>query len=186
MAARASRWLVLIVALCFVYDLGRSVLWQQEQPAQRLSPPDQKQILVSGLGPASDGIHQNNDAQKLLNVILLTKYQVLPAVQKILNDNSWFEDGRMLLFRCEGEDVVDLTLGWMPAAMRMTLGIPLQVSRMTEADWQDLPGIGQATARLIESDRQKNGEFSSFAQLKRINGIGEKRLEQWRTYFTSE
>lgn len=185
MAARAGRWLVLILALCFVSDLGRSVLWQQEQPAQRLSAP-QKQILVRGLGPVSDGIHQNNDARKMLGAILLTNLSVAPSVQEILNDISWFEDGRLLLFRCEGERVVNLSLGWMPAAMRMTLGIPLQVARMTEADWQDLPGIGAATARLIEFERQINGEISSLAQLKHVNGIGEKRIEQWRPYFVTD
>lgn len=186
MAARTSRWLVLILALCFVYDLGQSVLWQKEPLAQRLSPVDQSHILVRGLGPARDGIHQNNDAQQTISVILLTNLSIPPSVREILNDNSWFEDGRMLLFRCEGGRVVDLSLGWMPAALRMTLGIPLKVTRMTAADWQDLPGVGPTTAQHIESERQKNGDFNSLAQLKRVNGIGEKRLDQWRPYFSTE
>jgi competence protein ComEA len=186
MAARASRWLVLILILCFFYDLGRSVLWQQEQPAPPFPLEHQRQILVRGLGSAIDGIHQNNDAWKMLDAILLTNLTFAPPVLEILNDISWFEDGRLLLFRCEGERVVSLSLEWMPAAMRMTLGIPLKMARMTEADWQDLPGIGPATAQRIELERQKSGEIYSLAQLKRINGIGEKRLEQWRPYFVSE
>jgi len=183
MAARASRWLVLILALCFFYDLGRTFLWQQESPAPLLSAAPQTRILVSGLGSAYDGIHQNNDAQQALSAILLTKFRISPSVEKILNDNRWFEDGRLLAFQCEGRRVLRLSVGWMPAALRMTLGIPLHVARMTEADWQDLPGIGPSLAQRIELERQKNGEFTSFAQLTRVSGIGDKRLEQWRPFF---
>jgi competence protein ComEA len=54
---------------------------------------------------------------------------------------------------------------------------------MVGDDWQALPGIGPKLAERIEVDRQKNGEFASLEDLKRVSGIGKKRIEAWRIFF---
>jgi hypothetical protein len=36
---------------------------------------------------------------------------------------------------------------------------------------------------MIEIDRQKNGSFAEFSALKRVKGIGPKKLEAWQEYF---
>lgn len=43
-----------------------------------------------------------------------------------------------------------------------------------------LPGIGEATAAKIVSDRQANGAFKDVNDLKRVAGIGDKKLEGLR------
>ncbi len=43
-----------------------------------------------------------------------------------------------------------------------------------------MSGIGEALAKRIVDDREKNGAFSSVDDLTRVSGIGEKKLEGFR------
>ena len=43
-----------------------------------------------------------------------------------------------------------------------------------------LPGIGEATAVKIVSDREANGAFAAIEDLKRVSGIGDKKFEALR------
>ena len=42
----------------------------------------------------------------------------------------------------------------------------------------ELPGVGEATARAIIEDREANGPFSSPEDIMRVSGIGEKKFER--------
>ncbi len=83
----------------------------------------------------------------------------------------------------EPTENIEVKRGWMKASQRMVLRIPLQLETMTADDWLALPGIGPKLAARIEADRQKNGVCSSFRELKRVSGIGPKRLEAWEKFF---
>ncbi len=48
-----------------------------------------------------------------------------------------------------------------------------------------LPGIGETLAQEIINYRQTHGPFTSVDQLKEVNGIGEKRLEDIRSLVTT-
>ncbi|REK59873.1 MAG: hypothetical protein C6W55_00605 [Thermobacillus sp.] len=52
------------------------------------------------------------------------------------------------------------------------------INRATEAEWDELPGIGPAKARAIVEDRERNGPFRSIDDLARVKGIGPKLLER--------
>ena len=57
------------------------------------------------------------------------------------------------------------------------------------ADMQELmtvKGIGEATAEKIILYREENGSFETVDELIEINGIGEKKLEQFRPYVVVE
>jgi competence protein ComEA len=58
---------------------------------------------------------------------------------------------------------------------RMVLGIPLDISAMSEADFNRLPGIGPALAKRIAEYRQKNGGILRVEDLRMIEGVGEKK-----------
>ena len=53
---------------------------------------------------------------------------------------------------------------------------PLNVNTATADQLESLPGIGASTARKIVSDREANGPYSSTEDLKRVSGIGDKKL----------
>lgn len=57
---------------------------------------------------------------------------------------------------------------------------PLDLNAATEAELDDLPGVGPATATAIVAHRQQSGPFSSVDQLLDVRGIGPAKLEAIR------
>jgi competence protein ComEA len=57
---------------------------------------------------------------------------------------------------------------------------PLDLNSATEAQLDDLPGVGPATAAAIVQHRDRIGGFTSVDQLLDVRGIGEAKLEQLR------
>lgn len=54
--------------------------------------------------------------------------------------------------------------------------VNLNTAGLEELD--ELPGVGEATARAIIEDREANGPFSSPEDIMRVSGIGEKKFER--------
>lgn len=71
-----------------------------------------------------------------------------------------------------------LTTGYMTVPERLALGIPLDISMMSEDDFNRLPGIGPVLARRIAEYRQKNGGVLRVDDLKNIEGIGESKYRR--------
>lgn len=78
---------------------------------------------------------------------------------------------------------MEIKRGFMSAGQRMTLGVRLHPDRMSLRDWQALPGIGPKLAERIEEDRQKNGDFGVWSEVRRVKGIGPRRIEALEKYF---
>ena len=76
-----------------------------------------------------------------------------------------------------------LTVGQITVPERLVLGIPLDISTMSEADFDRLPGIGPALARRIVECRQNNGGILRVGDLSSVEGIGEKKYKLIRAYF---
>lgn len=53
----------------------------------------------------------------------------------------------------------------------------LDINRATEAELDDLKGIGPSKAKAIIEDRERNGKFATVNDLLRVKGIGEKLLK---------
>jgi competence protein ComEA len=66
---------------------------------------------------------------------------------------------------------------------RMILGTPLDLNTMSVSDLVELPGIGGVTAANIVRDRQDNGVFRTLEDLKRVPGIGPKKIELLEPFF---
>ncbi|MEZ5285501.1 MAG: helix-hairpin-helix domain-containing protein [Vicinamibacterales bacterium] len=58
-----------------------------------------------------------------------------------------------------------------PAATRAAV---LDLNTATQAQLEDLPGIGRQTAERIIEYRQKSGGFKKIEELMNVRGIGEK------------
>lgn len=87
--------------------------------------------------------------------------------------------------------------GLSPAARGATLGVgdsatssgtgaggKVSVNRASEAELQQVNGIGPAIARAIVEYRTKNGPFQSLDDLESVPGIGPKTLEKLKPYLT--
>ena len=61
-------------------------------------------------------------------------------------------------------------------------GSTVNLNQATEAELQTLPGVGPVTAQAILTWRDKNGGFTSVAQLQEVTGIGAKTYAQIEPY----
>ena len=62
----------------------------------------------------------------------------------------------------------------------------VDINEATWVEWAQFDGIGETLARRIVADRQSNGPFEGIDDLRRVRGIGPKKLAQIRPYLTLE
>jgi competence protein ComEA len=63
-------------------------------------------------------------------------------------------------------------------------GAPVNVNTASQAQLEELPGIGPTLAAAIVAEREQNGPFRSPDDLTRVHGIGDGRLAQLRALVT--
>lgn len=181
--SRGTSLLLLLLLVALSAQLGRrSISSRKGPPAFFLAK--RGGILVS-LGPGfpHPGVHQFSDGTAPLAVIQMTPWSPAPDLVKCKNARRPLQPGESLDIVRSGTKVIGVKRDWMSARQRMILGIPLRPDRMAPSDWEALPGVGPATARRIEIDRQQNGGFASLDALLRVKGIGPKHIQAWRKFF---
>jgi len=62
----------------------------------------------------------------------------------------------------------------------------VNINQATVAELQRLPDIGQVTAERIVAYRTENGPFRSSADLVKVKGVGQKKLEKLKDYIVVE
>lgn len=92
-------------------------------------------------------------------------------------------NGSAVLLHMHPDGFCRVTTDIMSVSERMLLRIPLDISAMTEADFELLPGIGPGLARKITTYRQNNGGIIVFKDLLSVDGIGEKKYKMIRDFF---
>lgn len=166
--------------------LSRGSLPRQASPAFSVAAPAGVQVLL-GEGFPNPGVHQFSDGITVRGVIELTGLDPELSGQGLSADqDAGLVDGMALRIASSAATGRGVEQSWMPARQRLALGIPLHPDRMSRDDWQTLPGIGEKLAAQIELDRQKYGEFGSFAALDRVKGIGPAKLKALRPFFVSD
>jgi competence protein ComEA len=71
----------------------------------------------------------------------------------------------------------------MTASQALAMELPFNINSASLDDLILVPGIGEKTASLIISLREKKGGFRSVEELMEIEGIKEKRLAKIKRYF---
>lgn len=144
--------------------------------------PGKALVKVAGI-PEFSGIYQVSVPATIGSVIKLS----VPADSLILLDDSVglqrVCEGDVIIFDVQHTGYTHVSCERMSAHERVTLGIPLDLSSMSRADWEALPGIGPATAQSILEYRQQIGDFTSFRQLGLVPGIGPATMSRLKPYF---
>ena len=92
--------------------------------------------------------------------------------------SSPVQTGKTLQLLCKGPDNrAIIQQSTMKSSQLLTLGLPLDLNQVTEADLDLLPGIGPVLAHRIIEYRQKNGYFRDLNELMQVEGIGEKKFK---------
>ncbi|HEV2686821.1 MAG TPA: ComEA family DNA-binding protein [Actinomycetota bacterium] len=92
----------------------------------------------------------------------------------------------------DGEQVVVLKKGETPAGSAgaggsgsaQQPGGKVNINSATEADFENLPGIGPVLAQKIVDYRDQHGPFRSIQDLMKVSGIGQKKFDSLSAYVT--
>lgn len=68
----------------------------------------------------------------------------------------------------------------LPLGARRALGLRVDLNALTEADLEELSGVGPALARRIVAARRSRSGFSSVEELASVPGVGPARLKALR------
>lgn len=60
----------------------------------------------------------------------------------------------------------------------------ININKATINELQNLPGVGSSLAEKIFNYRKENGNFKKIEDLKKVNGIGEKKFEALKEYIS--
>ena len=176
MSQRAGLIPLVLLAFLAFYHAGRPLLPVEEPPTFFVHQPPPLQVGLVG-DWSQPGIHHFFDDSPMacVNVVTTAECSTFWAQMKP------FVSGRA--YR-RNADEAGISTGWLPSSQRIALQIPLHPDRMTQADWEYLPGIGPRLAENIEAYRQINGEFGILERLRLVKGIGKKKISSWRRYFS--
>jgi competence protein ComEA len=165
-------------------------LYVKSRPGQNLSARPAFRVLSSGrmLIKVSGAVQYPGvyevPANSLAITVINMAIPMTPLRQDIIKDAATVPllNGYAVNLVVGAEGAPHIAVDMMTVAERMVLGIPLDISRMSETDFDRLPGIGPALAKRIVLYRQNNGGMLQVSDLTAIEGIGEKKLELIRKY----
>jgi competence ComEA-like helix-hairpin-helix protein len=100
---------------------------------------------------------------------------------KLSNNNLSLKSGmKIIIDSASGNQ--QIVVAKMPAADRLSVGLPIDINTATEEDLIMIKGIGQSTAQRILDLRNKLKRFDDINQLMQIKGIKEKKLAKIQKY----
>lgn len=71
-------------------------------------------------------------------------------------------------------------IGRMSGERHIVFSIPLDINMATAQDFEALPGIGPKLAQKIVETRERLGGFKTIDDLKKVKGIGDKKIRRIR------
>ena len=189
--------LALAAVILAVWMVMRAQSVSLEEPAQ--TPTWSEPSIEASTPPPAWMIHVMGAVAQPGVVIVPANSRVIDAIQAAggftedadpadLNLAAVLVDGCQIVIgtsaQPEGE-VRQGTGGQSPVTSSATgssTGPTINLNQASEAELDTLPGVGPVTAQAILAWREKNGRFSSVAQLQEVDGIGPKTYAQIEPY----
>ena len=139
------------------------------------------------------GVYEIENNSRLTDLIALAGNTTQNADLKQCNLASFLSDGMKIIVptngqastSCGSQSAVEaIASPGTSAAANSTTGALVNLNTATEAQLEELPGVGPSYASSIIDYREKNGGFKSVIDLKNVKGIGEKRFEDLKDLVT--
>ncbi len=94
-----------------------------------------------------------------------------------------------LLLATEGQkegvgDEIKIKIGRMAANKLLVFSLPLDLNRVSVEDLCLIPGIGESLAQEMITYRERRKGFRSVEDLRNVRGIGAKKYEAFKKFFT--
>lgn len=176
-------WIFALVLITrFLYESHCSMNQPGSAVAFSILSTAQVAIRIKGPG-APEGIYRFPDGTTIGGVIKMTVMDCDEISRSSITLDSRISPGLILEINPRTSSTCQLSVTYMKAVERMTLGIPLDPAQMDEDDWDALPGIGPKIARDIMAYRHNNGAFSSLDDLENITGLSAGKILKIRKFF---
>jgi len=62
----------------------------------------------------------------------------------------------------------------------------IDINRATWVEWAQFNGVGETLAKRIVEERQSGGNFETVDDLRRVRGLGQRRIDEMRPYLRVE
>jgi competence protein ComEA len=100
------------------------------------------------------------------------------------SDSEILETGTQINIYKHSPGEIKIKLGRMEANKLLVFFIPLDLNRVSVEDLCLIPGIGENLAHEIVGYRERRRGFRSVEELKNVKGIGDKKWNDLKTFFT--
>lgn len=168
--------------------MGSGVAYLRSRPreisikeSKSISAGEKKRMLtvhVAG-AVARPGLYKLAEGTRVADALSMAGGATADGIIDDVNLASRLKDGQKILVPRSGGQISD------PGSPRQgedsTL---LNINTADESDLDKLPGIGPSLAKRIVEYRRKNGPFSTVEEIDNVNGIGPRKLEEFKGQVT--
>ncbi len=154
-------------------------------PLSRPSEEVFREIIIEVTGEVNKtGIYIFRNAPTLKEVIEKAGGFKEPILLDTATSSEVLETGTLLNVLKASPKEIKLKIGRMEANKLLTFSIPLDLNRVSVEDLRLIPGIGESLAREIVTYRERRKGFRSVEELKNVKGVGEKKYQSYKPFFT--
>lgn len=154
-------------------------------PPSRPSEEVFREIVIEVAGEVNKpGIYIFKNTPTLKEVIEKTRGFKEPILLDTATSSEVLETGTLLNVSKASPKELKLKIGRMEANKLLTFSIPLDLNRVSVDDLRLIPGIGESLAREIVTYRERRKGFRSVEELKNVKGVGEKKYQSYKPFFT--
>lgn len=181
---RAIILLVVILTLSSVFWIVRHFqpMWFMGEPDLIVEPPESAaepptEITVHVVGEVKHpGLYSLPIGARVTDALQAAGGPTDDADLDLLNQAAVLADGRQV--RVPARQTVAQAAAPSPGSTR----VPIPLNLATQAQLEQIPGIGPTMAQRILEYRARQGGFSSIEELTEVRGIGPKTLERLREW----
>jgi competence protein ComEA len=180
-----------LVALLLLWRLAASPVpggaapageWPPEQPATEPLTVVTEEIVVHVAGlVAAPGLYRLAGGARVADALEAAGGPLPEATLDAVNLARPLTDGEQLIVPAAGASAEEPAPGEGGAAAAPPAHRPdgtLDLNRATQADLEELPGIGPVMAQRILEHREQIGRFQAVGDLRDVPGIGEKTFQK--------